>query len=714
MAVLHESYITGDDAGIVCYGVLWKAQSFTPSVSHTLAQIDLKLFRDGTPGIITVSVRAVDGDHKPTGTDIGGITGTYDTNDPLLTADTDGEWVEITFGAGINLTAGTEYAIVIRAISGDISNSLNIKTDNSSPAYTDGQHASSVNSGDTWTAVATSDSMFKEYGADLVPGDSPPPSSNVSYSKKLVAISNHQVWYESSAGTMEPLAAATGDIDVTKGLDMFEAYGKVFIANDTNLKVADFVNIKITTEDIGSHPPDFKTILESAGGAQMIVDYITALTGACTIYGKLITTTEFGAETVTGEDDDENTISFTGTAQVAGPHWYDWTVYGNSSTYGVMPSQATLGCNYRGRTQLSGDRDYPHQWYQARQGNPWDWNYVDNDAQAPVAGGNSDAGEIGDLVIATIPYKDDFMIFGCADTLWCLIGDAAESGTIQELSLTAGILGAKAWCWDNKDNLYILATSGLLRIPPGFGPPQNLTQETYPDFIKDIAFNSSTDRITMAYDRENNGIHIFNTTLADGTNENWWYDLRVNSDGQTIGGLFPDSYPEECSVYSAFFYESVNPTYKGLLFGCFDGHLRFFDPSAKSDVLTNDSVEAIDSYVDFAPLQLGNEGREGKLTSLVGVLAGGGVSGGSQSDSNDVYYKVYGEISAEKILERMHAGSNVRASGTISAPGRIRGSMKKRKVKAAYLGIRVGNLTEAETWAMEKLLVNAKESGRIK
>ena len=218
----------------------------------------------------------------------------------------------------------------------------------------------------------------------------------------------------------------------------------------------------------------------------------------------------------------------------------------------------------------------------------------------------------------------------------------------------------------------------------------------------------------MAYDRDNNGIHIFRTTLTTGVSVNWWFDLRVNSDGQTVGGLFRDTLPEECGVYSAFYYEAEDPDYRKLLFGCFDGYLRFFDPTVKSDVITDDSPEAIDSYVDFGPFQLGEEGREGKMTSLTGILAGGGVSGGNQADSNDVYYKIYGETDAEKILERLNAGTNIRSSGTISAPGRIRGSMKRRKVKATYLGIRIGNNTAGQTWAMEKLLVNAKKMGRTK
>ena len=712
MATLYESYTTGDN-----YGALWitngeeetdykgLAQTFTPDIAHIVSLISVKLLKGGgaeaDPGTVIVAIYAVDGDGEPTGDALG--SGTIDGY--TLTNDAAGDWYDIDIVSETTLEAGTQYIIYITAPDANDGNYMTWRVDSVGATYSGG-HASVQKGGDSsWIQYNDADFMFEEYGG-LDPGSSPPPSSNVSYSKKLVAISNNQLWYESSAGTMEVLTAANDDIDVTLGLDIFESDGKVFIVNDTNLKVADFINIKITTTDIGSHPPDHGTVLTSAGGAQMIVDYITALTGACTIYGKLITATEFGTEAVTGTDDDGNAISFTGTAQVSGPHWYDWTVYGNDSTYGVMPSQAVLGCNYRGRAQLSGDRNYPHQWNQSRQKNPWDWNYIANDTQAPVAGGNSDASEIGDIIIATIPYKDDYMIYGCANTLWYLIGDAAESGTIQELSLTAGIIGAKTWCWDNKDNLFILTTSGLQKIPPGFGPPENVTLESYPDFIKDIAFDSSTDRLTMAYDRENNGINIFKTTLTTGANENWWYDLRT-------GGLFPDFYPEECGVYSAFYYESVDPAYKGLLFGCFDGYIRSFDSSAVDDDI-GATDEAIDSYVDFGPLETGKENKDGKLISLTGILAGGGISGGSQSDSDDVYYKIYGEISAEKILERMYAGTNVRASGTISAPGRIRGSAKKRKVKAAYIGIRIGNDTAEETWAMEKLLVNSKECGRIK
>lgn len=692
------------------------AQTFTPAISHYLEKIELLFYRVGTVNDVTIEIRATSAG-KPLGTNAayGEALATKTVDVSGITTDTAGEWVAFTLGTPISLTAGVMYAIVVYSDIYNATNKVGWKADLTEAAYTGGTRCKYTTF--DWVLYTDDDLAFRDWGK-LTIGSDPPPA-NVAYTKKLVAISANEVWYESSAGTMEELTAANDDIDVTKGLDIVEAYGKVFIANGTNLKVADFVNIKITTADLGANPPDYKTVLTANGGAKMVVDYITALTGACTIYGKLITTTEFGAETITGKDDNNNDISFTGTAQVAGPHWYDWTVYGNSSNFGKMPDQATIVALYQGRVTLSGDEDYSHMWYQTRQGNPWNFLYGINDAQSAVAGGDADAGEIGDVVTAVIPYKDDFCIYGAAGSIWYLVGNAAEGGVILELSLTAGMLASKAWCWDNGDNLYILATTGLLKIPRGFGLPDNLTKQSYPNFIKDLAYNDSTDRLTMGYDRIRHGICICKTTLSDGTNKNWWFDLKVGGGKEPTaiqGGLFPETYPEECGVCSIFYYESNNPTYRELLFGCYDGYIRYFNDAAKDDniganVVTD--IEAVNSYVCFGPLLLGRENSEGKLTSLTGILAGGGI-GGSQSDSDDVDYKIFTGLSAEKVLEKLVAGTSPNVAGIIAAPGRIRGSVKRQTVRGAFVGIRIGNDDVGETWALERLLVNAKELGRIK
>lgn len=526
-----------------------------------------------------------------------------------------------------------------------------------------------------------------------------------------------------AAGTMKELTAANGDIDTSDQLNMFEAYQKVFIVNGANLKVADFVNTKLSTADV--RPNDSTNVAPIKGtiltggtsGAIMVVDYCNANNGTALIYGYVTSGTfDEAAEVVTGTNASgtPTAISFTLDAlPVANPHWYDWTVYPTigGASFGTMPNKAYLGCLYRGRAVVSGNPEFPYQWYMARQANPWDFAYIANDVQSPVAGGNADAGEIGDIIRALIPYKDDYLIVGCATSVWFFIGDPAAGGTLQELSLTTGIFGANSWCWDDENNFYFWGTNGIYitKVP---GLPRNISFICLPELVNDEAVDPSTHRIIMSYDRQRHGLLINITTLSDGINSNYWYDLRT-IDESGVGGFFPESYPEECGVYSTFYYAANDQSYRALIVGCKDGYLRIFDDADKSDDI-GDSNEAINSYVTFGPLQMAEDSnREGILTSL-NVITAGGALNGSQSDSDDVAFTFFIARTAEEVLEKLSANSAPSISKTITAPGRLRGSMITRKVRGAFGGIRMGNVTAAETWGLEKVLMFVKPGGRIK
>ena len=699
MAILRQANSTDITAGFfnVYSSTNWFAQTFTTVTAYTLSSVKLLIHRVGSPGTITVSIRAVDGNSRPTGADL--TSGTINGN--TLTTDSNGEWKGIALTSYV-LTASTEYAIVVRASSANGSTNI-LRWNTGTNSY--GESSDSSDGGSSWSATNPSfyDMGIMTFSPGIVQMDQ-------KVNKQLVVASLSEIWYGTTAEAMTQLAASVGDIDgEAYPLTIFELFGKVFITNGPNLKVADFTNVKIATASLGANPPDFGTVLTGgSSGAEMVVDYITALSGATTIYGKRTTSATFTTgETVTGTDDDDNAISFAMTAvnEVAGPHWYDWTVFGNSATFGVMPNYAATGCNYRGRAHITGDQEYPHQWYEARQFNPWNWLYGQNDAQSAVRGGDADAGEIGGTVIVSIPYKDDFIIHACADSLWYLSGDAAEGGSINELDLTTGILGSRAFCWDKIENLYMITTRGITRIPSGFGQPEFITEQIYPDFIKDLAYDPALHRIVMGYHRTKNIIKIIRTTLSDGTNTGWVYDLITE-------GLFPESYPEECGVFSLFWYEAKNPDYKTLLHGCNDGFIRHEDDSSIDDNI-GATTEAVSSYVTLGPLKLGEENKEGMIHSLAGVMTGDDGSG-SSADSDDVTYKIFSDRSADGVIKKLIANTDPRISGTIPSPGRPHGSMKKKKARGMYAGIRLENTTAGETWGLEKLLINSKQKGRIK
>jgi hypothetical protein len=159
-ASMYEHYNTGDDNHAWLYGTTWVAQSFTPSAAHTITSVKLKLFRVGSPGTVTVSIRATDGSGHPTGGDL--CSGT--TNATTLTNSAPGEWREITLGSGYGLSAGTTYAIVVRVTGGDASNYVWWRMDGSSPTYGGGMYLLSFNSGSSWTSGASYDLMFEEWG----------------------------------------------------------------------------------------------------------------------------------------------------------------------------------------------------------------------------------------------------------------------------------------------------------------------------------------------------------------------------------------------------------------------------------------------------------------------------------------------------------------------------------------------------------------------
>lgn len=141
---LQDYYNTGHTTHVTIQTVIWSSQEFLAGSSYVLTSVKLLLFKLGTPGTITVSIRDTDVNGRPTGGDIDGATGTTD-GDTLPTG-SPYEWREITLSSGISITSGTKYAIVVRAASGNIY----WRQDGSSPYYADGRSGQSTNSGSTW------------------------------------------------------------------------------------------------------------------------------------------------------------------------------------------------------------------------------------------------------------------------------------------------------------------------------------------------------------------------------------------------------------------------------------------------------------------------------------------------------------------------------------------------------------------------------------
>lgn len=150
-----ENYGTGTGLGFA-QGVDWAAQTFTPKVDITLTKVSLKLKREGTPGTITVSIRATSSNY-PVTPDL--TSGTTDGD----TLDTNWETREIDL-TDYALTPGTLYAIVVRAADASGVNYLRWAL-NSSGTYTIGEGVTSGDSGANWGGTGGgNDYVFSVYG----------------------------------------------------------------------------------------------------------------------------------------------------------------------------------------------------------------------------------------------------------------------------------------------------------------------------------------------------------------------------------------------------------------------------------------------------------------------------------------------------------------------------------------------------------------------
>jgi hypothetical protein len=162
---LKESFETYDGTGFSIYGTSWRAQTFTTTSAYLTTAVALYGWKYGSPGNVTVSIRAVDDDGKPTGDDLCYIT----VSDDVLSALPTMAWHTFTFSSSHALDDDTQYAIIIRAPSGNGGNYY-APFGYSSSGYAGG---GSVNGdGSIWGEVsATKDINFRVYGEEIpLPG----------------------------------------------------------------------------------------------------------------------------------------------------------------------------------------------------------------------------------------------------------------------------------------------------------------------------------------------------------------------------------------------------------------------------------------------------------------------------------------------------------------------------------------------------------------
>lgn len=715
MAVLYDAY-NSTAGGVNPWAAYkfddnneWYAMVWNPDNAYNISSVKFLLKKTGDPGDITVALQATSAvvkDALPKGVDL--VTGEISSGQ-VSTANY--AWVSCDFSSAYALAASSSYSLVVKATGLGAANYYNWCGDTGGitpgePSMTAAHMAYSNDGGSNWTAYNSVgpddiDMSFETYGAGIAPTDK-------KYSKKWFALGNEELWYESTAGTMAEISDARGTISTANPLTIAEAFQKIFIANQSILKVFDSATIRLVTDELGTGSvsvPARKAILSGdTSGAGMVCDFVDAATGSAYVYGYQIGSTAFVSDDTVVDVDSTTSVSFSLiTAPTDPPHYYNWTPYANdTTTYGSMPSSAYIVARYRGRVVLAGHPNYPHQWYMSKIGNPWDWIYGSTDPLTAVAGNNADAGELGDIIRALIPYGDDFLVFGCAHSIHLLDGDPAFSGTIDEIDSNTGIFSPWSWCKDGDGNLYFYGSNGLYKMSGGRSKPVNFNKAHLPLLCEKWAVNPSTHRVVLVFDIQRNAILISKTTLATGANEAYWYSIETE-------GFYPCSFPDECGVFCGNCYNADNPDYRASLYGSATGYInKFLDTAKNDDIGASDS--AISSYVAMVEHLSDDEDNEGKATSATFVLAGG-ASGGDFRDSDNLICEFHIADDAETCLEDMRDGAT--AFLTIALVSAGRKPRIRTKIRGAYLGIKLINDVVDETWGINGIFMDVKSVGKI-
>lgn len=343
-------------------------------------------------------------------------------------------------------------------------------------------------------------------------------------------------------------------------------------------------------------------------------------------------------------------------------------------TAGTLPTDsrgnaARLICTWRGRTVLSGLPADPQNWFMSAVDDPLDWDYAPSTevATQAVAGNNSEAGYVGDIVNTMIPWSDDVLIFGGDHSIWQMNGDPMDGGQIDRISDTIGMTWGRPWAKDPNGTIYFMGSrGGVYKMNPN-GQPQKMTTSSIDERLAEIDFSAYAVR--MAWDDRQQGLNVWvSPTDATLTATHFFYDARSNA-------WWPESYGDvDYNPMAVAVLDGDSVDDRVVLLGGRDGYIRKIDVDA-----TTDDGTTISSYVYLGPLS------NVLLKELQATLATGS---GAVTWSTHV-----GETAQVAIA------ASAGATGSLVA-GRNRSAYPRRYGHAVYL-----KLTSSAAWALEQLLI---------
>jgi len=347
---------------------------------------------------------------------------------------------------------------------------------------------------------------------------------------------------------------------------------------------------------------------------------------------------------------------------------------------GTVQPGCPLIAVYRERLVTGAPPTAPHAYFMSRQGDFGDWDYSQDDAGAAIAGTPANDGSVGQPLTALIPFKNDYLILGCSQSMWVLRGDPTSGGELDNLSVAKGIIHRGAWCRSPNNEIIFLSQNGVYVLSPGDMTPMPVTEGKLPRDLVNV--DPVNTQISMSFDYQRNGVHLFLTPKIAGNATHYWIDWISKS-------IWPMNYHSDHEPYCTMDFVQNG----SVLFGCRDGYIRSF-----RNILAKDDGESKSSYITFAPLMLNpKEHVEGVMTDIAAAVP---------SLSGSVTWEVLVADSTEKLLS-----ASVFDTGTWDRNGWQYSSRPRARGRVFALRLRGATV---ENWMVESISVAIKAGGRAR
>ena len=365
------------------------------------------------------------------------------------------------------------------------------------------------------------------------------------------------------------------------------------------------------------------------------------------------------------------------------------------ATLGTFPAGCQLACLYRGRAVLARQANNPSIWYMSRSLNMYDWaiGSSQNGAQSTsaIAGTDPTIGVPGDAITAMVGFNEDLLLMGCARSLYMIEGDPGYKGAVQLLAATIGIVGPRAWCFDEAGNLYFFGHKGLYQMLRGTTQPVNVDAGRLPDVLDHI--NLDFTLIQLVFDRFRGHVKIFLTPTDDAT-----VGYHTTFDVRTGAMEFLDQFPLAMGPTAACDIVGVADNDRRFLLGGWDGYIRRpLDSSYADDTDVNGVTQDIDSWVEIGPFELGRGDQESIIRELSAYI-------GANTTVPLTWYWFTGPDPETVSLQTFSAAVATGTWGPGSARNgngyQVNSGLRQRggshKIRIRYLG-------HAGTWSVERV-----------